>query len=598
MKKENNDSFLKVIKRLYAIALEVCPLRIIFYILVVFLNGFSSVAITYFTQQFFDAVGVAIGVSVVTSTVIITLAGFVTVILLRHALNGVDNYLGETLHEWLGGSFRAKLHQKAGKIDPVMFENQEFLDNTNKAIQGVGVEGSTYTLVSVTVVLASYIPYMIFMGMYLFWLHPILVIAILVIFIPVLVSQLIRIGLFAKLEDESAQIRRENAYYEDCICSREYFKETRMLGAFHYFMNLYRETTEQLNKKTWKTNRRSGCIEIGLKILALIGYVVVLLMLVYFVLNGKISIGAFAAVFVSIETMFDYMESAINFQIGGITSRLGAVRNFVNFLDYPERRGEEREVDFTGGIHAKNISFRYPGAAEDVIEHITLHIEQGETIAVVGENGAGKSTLIRLLTGIYQPTHGNVIVGDADTKSVAMNSICKGISGVFQNYQRYQMTLKDNIVISDVDRAEHEKAIVGSIQKVDLDIEGKSFPEGIETMLSREFDGVDLSGGQWQRVAIARGLYRDRKIIILDEPTASIDPLEEFKIYKQFKDLSKGKLSILVTHRLGSARIADRIIVMDKGKMVEIGTHDELMENKSSKYASMFKSQAQWYLET
>lgn len=597
MTKKNDDSFYKIIKRLYSIALETCPARIILYILVVFLNGSSQAAITYFTQRFFDAVEAAIPVRIVTTAVILNLTAFVTVMILKHVLNGIDNYWGESIHVWLGKGYREKLHQKVPKIDPVMFENQEFLDNTNKAIEGVGVEGSTYVLVSVTVLLASYLPYMIFMAIYLFRVKHILSISILLIFVPVLVSQLLRTSLFAKMEDEAAQIRRENSYYEDCICSRTYFKETRTLGAFHYFMNQYRQTIDKLNDKVWKTNRKSAFIDIALKISTLIGYVLVLLMLVYFVLRGQISIGAFAAIFTSIDIMFEELEEAINFQIGGMTSRLGVVRNFIKFMDYPERQGEDKEVNFAGGIHANNICFHYPGAEENSIDHVTLNIEPGETIAIVGENGAGKSTLVRLLTGIYRPTSGNVVIGDADTKLVSMKSIFKGISGIFQNYQRYQMTLKDNVVISDLDIPVKENEIIDKIEKINLDINSNTFPNGLETMLSREFDGVDLSGGQWQRVAIGRGMYKDRKIIVLDEPTASIDPLEESQIYKQFKELSKGKLSILVTHRLGSARIADRIIVMDKGKIVEVGTHEKLIKN-NKKYAYMFNSQAQWYKET
>lgn len=596
MTEKTNNSFLKVIKRLYSMAFKACPIRIGCYILVVFLNGFSSVAITYFTQRFFDEVEKAVYLKVITASVLITVTSFIIIILLRHVLNGIDNYLGDTLHGWLGGYYREKLHEKVDKIDPIMFENQEFLDNTNKAIEGVGVEGSTYTLVAVTVVLASYVPYAIFMGIYLYTLQPILSIAILMIFIPVLVSQILRTKLFVKVEDESAQIRREKTYYEQCICHRENFKETRLLGAYNYFINLYKRTTKNLNEKIWEANCKSIRIEIILEILTLIGYVAVLFMLIYFVLKGEISIGAFAAVFASIGVMFDYMESAINFQIGGITSRLGAVSNFINFLDYPERHGEEKEVDFTKGIHMKNVSFKYPGSKEDVIKNVSLDIDNGETIAIVGENGAGKSTLVRILTGIYKPTEGKVIVGDADTKTVAMSSILKGISGVFQNYQRYQMSLKDNVKISDFSSEENEEEIRKSIDKVDLKIDELTFTKGIDTMLSREFDGIDLSGGQWQRIAIARGVYRDKEIIILDEPTAAIDPIEEVQIYKHFKEISKGKLSILVTHRLGSAKIADRIIVMDKGRLVEIGTHEELMKQEG-KYAYMFNSQAKWYLE-
>ncbi len=168
------------------------------------------------------------------------------------------------------------------------------------------------------------------------------------------------------------------------------------------------------------------------------------------------------------------------------------------------------------------------------------------------------------------------------------------MSGVFQKFQKYQMTLRENVMISDLDTEREDGTLLETLKKADVDIESQSYPDGLETMLSREFDGVDLSGGQWQRVSIARGINRDSKVIVLDEPTAAIDPIEETKIYKKFKEISDERTTVLVTHRLGSARIADRIVVMENGRVAEIGTHDELIHKKGTYYV-LFKSQAQWY---
>ena len=168
------------------------------------------------------------------------------------------------------------------------------------------------------------------------------------------------------------------------------------------------------------------------------------------------------------------------------------------------------------------------------------------------------------------------------------------MSGVFQKFQKYQMTLRENVMISNLDTEREDGTLLETLKKADVDIESQSYPDGLETMLSREFDGVDLSGGQWQRVSIARGINRDSKVIVLDEPTAAIDPIEETKIYKKFKEISDERTTVLVTHRLGSARIADRIVVMENGRGAEIGTHDELM-NKKGTYYVLFMSQSQWY---
>jgi ATP-binding cassette subfamily B protein len=316
-------------------------------------------------------------------------------------------------------------------------------------------------------------------------------------------------------------------------------------------------------------------------------------MLVKALLAGDISIGAFAAVFGSIGMMFAIMEEMIARHIGSMASNLGKAQNFIRFMELPERGGEEGTADFSKGIVLENVSFTYPNAEFKSIDNVSLEIKAGETVAIVGENGAGKSTLIRLILGLYKPTEGVVRVNGMDTAKVESRSLFRSVSGVFQKYQRYRMTLEENIRISDM---ENSGDVGAAAEQAGVTVDEASFPEGYATMLSREFDGIDLSGGQWQRIAIARGLYRVHDIIVLDEPTAAIDPLEESRIYRKFVEISRGKTAIIVTHRLGSTKIADRVIVMEKGRVIATGTHDELMKN-CELYRTMYDSQAEWYTE-
>lgn len=435
-----------------------------------------------------------------------------------------------------------------------------------------------------------YTVYYIFMGFYLYSLSPRLILTISIAFIPVLITQFLRIKIKAKFEDEAAPIRREVDYYQEVITSREYFKETRLLGAYTFFQERLLSSLKRLNKAQWKMFRKSSLIEIIISAVNIIGYVVMLYMLVMALLTGEISAGAFAAVFASIGFFFWMMSRMINDHLGGMMSNLGMANNFIRFMELPERDGESFVSDGSG-IIAQNVHFTYPHAKSSSVDDVSLEIEAGETVAIVGENGAGKTTLVRLLMGIYAPSFGFVKLNGMNTSSTHPSCLYENISGVFQKFQRYQMTLAENIRISKIDNTD---AIDVVAQSAGINLTDTSFPHGSQTMLSRDFGGVELSGGQWQRVAIARGLYRLHDIIVLDEPTAAIDPIEESRIYQKFIDISKGKTAIIVTHRLGSARIADRIVVMAGGKIVETGTHDELI-TKNNLYSKMYNAQAEWY---
>ncbi|MDR1664349.1 MAG: ATP-binding cassette domain-containing protein [Clostridiales bacterium] len=306
-------------------------------------------------------------------------------------------------------------------------------------------------------------------------------------------------------------------------------------------------------------------------------------------LSGEISAGTFAAVYSALGTVFSIMENIVTTHLGNMNKDMGKAANFIRVMDMPERTGAGGSVDLSKGIAVENIRFTYPGGERPSIEDVSLTIADGETIAIVGENGAGKSTLVRLLIGVYRPQTGRVTVGGLDTAKIAPGCVFKHTSAVFQKYQRYKMTLKENIAISDAESAVDETKMDASLKDIGAELE-----TGWDTMLSPEFGGIDLSGGQWQHIAIARGLYRTHGFIILDEPTSSIDPVEETRIYQQFKQISVGKCAVIVTHRLGSAKLANRIIVMDKGKIVAAGTHDDLLL-QSEKYFKMWEAQAKWY---
>jgi ATP-binding cassette subfamily B protein len=338
---------------------------------------------------------------------------------------------------------------------------------------------------------------------------------------------------------------------------------------------------------------KSDLANLGMQILSLGGYIGILLLLVGLMMKGEIGAGAFAAVFASVELMFSMMKGFFE-RVGILAGNFGKVQNYIRFMQTPERSGEDIEFLEDIDIVLSGVCFSYPGAKQKTVDGVSAVIQNGETIAVVGENGSGKTTLVRLITGLYLPDEGDVLYNQVNTKTVSARSLFGHFSAVFQQYQRYQMTLRENVGISEVNKAASDFALDNVCSLASAGKDRSSFTNGYDTMLSREFDGVDLSGGEWQRVAIARGFFRSRQIIVLDEPTAAIDPIEETKIYGRFAEISQNKTALIVTHRLGSAKFADRILVMKQGRLVEQGTHDNLLK-AGGEYARLYGSQKQWY---
>lgn len=221
---------------------------------------------------------------------------------------------------------------------------------------------------------------------------------------------------------------------------------------------------------------------------------------------------------------------------------------------------------------------------------------RGETIVVVGNNGSGKTTLSKILLGIYTPGSGIVKIGGADIGRMTPEAVGAGMSAVFQKFQKYKMSVVDNVIISDHTLEDRDgAAFYQCMEKFGIELEKERFADGYDTVLSRDFGGTELSGGQWQRIAIARGIYRGRNIMILDEPTSAIDPLEETKLYEKFAELAQGRTALLVTHRIGLTKIADRIMVMDQGKLVQMGTYNELAE-ADGKFRELLQAQRKWYM--
>ena len=554
--------------------------------LVGIMHGMSHAFEMIVNRSLFDAITEAAGGGVAEGLLAPVLA-FGALYVAKTALNGVHNFLWQPWYQKAVGAMNVLLSQKCARLDPVAFEDPALLDDINKAKEGVA---NAFALSSnFLTMLSFYLPFFVVSGSFLFSLKPLLLLMMLVMFAPAVLMLVIRTRLYARLEDRAAPLRRRTDAYEQAICGREFFKETRLFGGFAFLRRLYEDALLLRNKDVWRTEKKTVCIEFFLRLFMLSGYAGLLLLLFFYLLRGEVSVGAFAAVFASLGLVCSLIEEIVVRHMGDVAKDIGKVQNLVRFLQMPERGGADTPVDHAGSIELRHVTFRYPGADKDAVHDVSLTLHPGETLAIVGENGAGKTTLVRLLCGIFLPDSGQVLIGGQDTAGIAPEGLYENTSAVFQRVQRYQMTLAENVGISG-----EGGDVADALRQADVALDTSVFPEGLDTMLSRAFDGVDLSGGQWQRVSIARGLHRASQLILLDEPTAAIDPIEEANIYARFAEISRNKTAVIVTHRMGSVKIADRILVMREGRVDDVGTHDALIA-KPGLYAQLWQAQAQWY---
>lgn len=591
-------SFLRVIVAMTSVAFRTHPTMFLIYILASLVFTTFLIADLHLIRVLLDRLPLFVAGQFSFPAVLMTILLLGGINIIDTLMNAAMNLAYEYLSRCANARMTEAMGEKASRIELIRFESAELYDQIEKANVGHGRGLDAMETVMCSIIFHG--GYFLFLGLYLVRLEPILVLGILAAFLPVALSRAIRASTFYHTEDRVAPLRREFAHYEACLTDRTYFKETRTTAAVPFFRRRYDQTLQAYNREMWHAELRTGIIDLGLKALTLAGYVGLLALLVHFVILGRVSAGLFGAVYLAMDAIFKWFEELFD-RLGFAYENAAFGANYISFLESPERARGHASPPRDQGIELVETSLQYPGAAENAVEKVTLSIKPGESVAIVGENGAGKSSLVRIIAGLYQPDHGSVRVGGIDLRDAADEMRFHRLAAVMQHYQRYRMTLFDNVRIAEP----HTRADGGSdtderlraaqaLEQAEFEKHHSMAGIDLDTMLSREFGGVDLSGGEWQRVAIARGLYRTHDTIILDEPTAAIDPIEEDRVYRMFLDAAHGKTAIIVTHRLGLARIADRILVMEHGRIVQDGSHADLIA-ADGPYARMFRSQAAWY---
>ena len=393
-------------------------------------------------------------------------------------------------------------------------------------------------------------------------------------------------------------LRRRRDYWRRMLTDRGPAAEMRLFGLGQHFVALWRRLTDRILKEIEAGFRRIAIrLELMPELVAVTLHGFAVLVLIIVAANGEMSVGALVALI--------YITGEYLTHVGNMGWRLRDLQEFFAKFQYVRGflvlRGEERAdgaappTRMREGIRFEGVSFVYPGSDVPALSGIDLQVRPGERIALVGENGAGKTTLTKLLMGLYRPTGGKITVDGIDLRDIDPQEWRAKVAAVFQNPVRYALTVQENIGFGMLEKLSDLNAIEAAAEASSASSVIEVLPSRYQTLLGKEFEGGhDLSVGEWQKLAIARVYLRGADILVLDEPTSALDALAEMEVYKQFLSLSGGKTVLLVSHRLGSARLADRILFLQHGSIAEDGTHDELLAS-AGPYSELYEMQAEWY---
>ena len=403
---------------------------------------------------------------------------------------------------------------------------------------------------------------------------------------------------------EASVYARRGEYLQEMMTGKDSAEERTLFHSTEYVNAEWNRQSKAFQKISLKGDRDkeirnliSGGITNGISTVMVLFFIMELS-------NGGISIGIFIALSKAVYDIIQLMNKEIGYSLVNMARSVSWLKELTVFANLEEVDGTneepaEEKLAFES-LELRHVSFCYPNSGQAVIKDMDLILQKGRHYALVGENGAGKTTLIKLLTGLYDNYQGSILLNGRELRTYAPAEIKAVFSNVWQDFARFWDTAGNNMLVGDVRHMKQPEAaerLWNYAKELQLDEDLKDLPQGIDSPLGKLEDrGIDLSGGQWQKIAMVRGLMKEAPVLLLDEPTAALDPISESRLYEEFGKISRGRTSLFISHRLGSTRIADHILVLKNGKIEEEGTHEELMQ-KGGLYAEMYESQKSWYQE-
>ncbi|MFT3695392.1 MAG: ABC transporter ATP-binding protein [Kofleriaceae bacterium] len=562
------------------------------------LAGLIPTAIAYISKRLVDAVVHAHGsASAADRHAAMWWVGAELAIVVAMAL--VTRTLGifrSLLRQQLGQRINVEILEKALTLALTQFEDSELSDKLTRARREAS--SRPLSLVSQTFELGQSIITLVGLGGLLFAFSPLALGILFVAAIPPFVSELKFSGDAFRLNRWRTPETREQLYLETVLAREDHAKEVMLFGLGGRFLKRYREIFDKLYKGDRDIAIKRGVWGLVLGTLGNVAFYGMYLWIALSTIDGAITIGAMTMYVYVFRQGQSALSSALG-DVGGMYEDNLYLSNLYEFLDTKTLTpgGTATVGAIPGdGVRFENVSFQYPGSNEIALANVDLHIKPGSKLAIVGENGSGKTTLIKLLTRLYEPTSGRVLLDGTDLREWEPTTLHRRIGVIFQDFVRYQLKVGENIGAGDVrayeDRERWDDAAERGLAKPFI----KDFPNTFDTQLGKWFkDGRELSLGQWQKIALARSfMRRDADILVLDEPTASMDAEAEVKIFDRFREVTADRIAIVISHRFSTVRMADEIIVLDHGKIIERGSHETLVA-KGGRYATLFDLQARGY---
>ena len=512
-------------------------------------------------------------------------------------LGRIVDYCDTVLADKFTRYISTRTMEHASRLDLASYEDPQFYDKLERArAQGtdrVMMIQMTGRLVQQVITAGS-------LAAGILYYSPWLLLGLIICVVPAFLGESHFAFLGYSLSFRQTPERRELDYLRVLGGSKESAKELKLFGLSTYLVNRYRRISDKLHKENVALANKRLLAGSFLTFLGTVGYYGAYVFVIYETVHGPLGFqkmtfltGAIAGASSNIQAVFSTFS--------GIADQALFLTDLLEFFSVRPKVSSKANAlaaprPIQRGFEFRNVSFAYPGNERRVLDDVTFRLAPGERIALVGENGQGKTTIVKLLTRLYDPTEGQILLDGVDLREYDQESLWKEVGVIFQDFTRYEMSASDNIAVGQIGEQSNVFRIRSAAHKSLAEGVVRKLPKGYDQILGCRFEGgLDLSGGEWQKIALARAYLRDAQLLILDEPTAALDARSEREVFDRFAELTQGKMALLISHRFSTTRMVDRILVLEGGRIAEQGRYDQLVQSRGSRYAQMFELQAANY---